>query len=74
MNGEDTLFTALLSAAGTQQVKVVYVMGLGTTRIGRTFPIAKKLLMICGEGGPAIGPSHTLVLDEKVQEKVLQSC
>ena len=71
LNGEDTLFTALLSAPGTHQLKVVYRMGLGTVRIGQAPPIANKLLMLYEEGGPAIGPSQTLVLNAIVRDKVM---
>ena len=46
-------------------------MGPGTTRIGQKYPIAKKLLKMYGEGGPNIGPSQTLVLDEKIRNKVM---
>ena len=33
INGEDTIFTELISAPGTQQDKLVYGMGTGTARI-----------------------------------------
>ena len=33
--------------------------------------MANKLLVIYGEGGPSIGPSNTLVLDEEVWSKVM---
>ena len=46
-------------------------MGLGTARIGQTYPTSNKLLALYGEGGPAIGPSQTLVLDEAVRKKVM---
>ena len=46
-------------------------MGLGTSRIGQTSTVGNKLLTLYGRGGPAIGPSHTLVSDEVVQDKVL---
>ena len=71
LNGNNTLFTALIAAPGTHQVKVVYIMRLRTERIGPKIPIADKLLMLYGEGGPAIGPSQTLVLDATVRDKVL---
>ena len=56
LSEEYTLFTALLSAPSTHQVKVVYGMGVVTARIGKTSPIAGKILMIYGEGGPHIVP------------------
>ena len=52
-------------------MKVVYIMGPGTARIGQTSPIADKLLTLYGEGGPDIGPSQTLVLDSTVRDKIL---
>ena len=66
-----TLFTALLLEPGTQQVKVVYGIGTGTASIYQTSPIPKKLLMIYGEGGTAIGPSQRLVLYATVRDKIL---
>ena len=48
LNGADTLFTALLSAQGTHQVKLVYGMGIGAERIGQKFPISNKLLTLYG--------------------------
>ena len=71
LNGEDTLFKALIEEPGTHQVKFVYRMGLGTVRIGQTFPITYKLLTINVEGGPANVPSQILVLDAAVSNNVL---
>ena len=46
-------------------------MGILTESIRQTLTIAKKIAMIYGEGGISIGPSHTLLLDYIVREKVL---
>ena len=43
LSGEDTLFTAIILAPGTQQG-----MGIGTARIGQTYHIAKKVLSLYG--------------------------
>ena len=45
LNGEDTLLTASILAPGTQQMKLIYGMGLGTARIGQTYPITEKTLL-----------------------------
>ena len=71
LNWEYTLFTALIFVPRTQQVKVVYGMGLETSSISQKYPIVNKVLTLYGEGGPGIGPSQTLVLDITVQDKVL---
>ena len=71
LNGEDTLFTSLLSAPGTHQLKVVYGKGLGTASIGQTLTISNNLLTLYGDGGPDIDPSHILVLYATVRDKVL---
>ena len=55
----------------TQQMKIVYVMVLGTASIFQTSSIAKKLHTLYGEIGPAIIPSQTLVLYVTVRDKVL---
>ena len=44
LNTEDTLFAALLSAPGTQQVKFIYGMGLGMARIGIIYRMEEKSL------------------------------
>ena len=59
INGEYTLFTELLVATGTHQVKIFYRMGIITARIVQTSPIANKLLTLYGEGGSAIVLSQT---------------
>ena len=71
INEEENLFTEQLESPVTQKVKVVYLMGPGTARIGQKLPITNKTLMLYGEGGTAIGLSHTLVLDATVRDKVL---
>ena len=52
-------------------MKVVYGMSLGTETSGQTSPITKKLIKLYVEGGPAIGPYQTLVLDATVRGKLL---
>ena len=71
LNGEETLFTALTLAPVTQQVKVVYGMGLVTSRIFQTLPTANKILTLYGEESTGIDPSQTLVLGATLREKVL---
>ena len=71
LNREDTLFTALILAPVTQQVKLVCVMGLGTASICQTSSIANKLCTRYGDVGPAISPSQTLVLEVIIRYKVL---
>ena len=46
-------------------------MGIITSSIGQTLPIANKILTLYGEGGPNIGPFKTLVLDAPIRDKVL---
>ena len=46
-------------------------MGFEKARIDQTSPITNKLIILYGEGGPAISPSHTLVLDATVRYKVM---
>ena len=71
LNGEETLFTSLLSSPVTQQVKLVYGMGPVTVTIGQTLIIANKILTIYRDGVPDIRPSHTLILDATLRDKVL---
>ena len=52
-------------------MKVFYVMGIGTARIGQTLSIANKILPIYGEGYPTIGPSLILVIYETLRDNVL---
>ena len=52
-------------------MKVGYGMSLGTETSGQTSPITKKLIKLYVEGGPAIGPYQTLVLDATVRGKLL---
>ena len=71
LNGEDTLFTALFSAPVTQQMKLLYVMGIRTEWIGQTSPIVNKLITLYGEGGTTIGTFQILVLDATINDKVM---
>ena len=48
LNEKDILFTSLISAPGTHLVKVVYGMGLVKAQIGKTSPIAVKLITFYG--------------------------
>ena len=52
-------------------MKVVYIMGPGTARIGQTLPITNKLLTLYREGGPAITHYQVLVLDATSRDNVL---
>ena len=46
--GNDTLFMELLMYPVNQQVKVIYGMGLGNARIGKTSTITKTILTLYG--------------------------
>ena len=52
-------------------MKVVYIMGPGTARIGQTLPITNKLLTLYREGGTAITHYQVLVPDATSRDNVL---
>ena len=63
LNGDVSHFTALVSVPDTNTVKVIYGLGIGTAAIGQVSPLANKILALFGEGGVALGPAQTIVLD-----------
>jgi len=67
LNGDVAQFTALVSVPDTNMVKVIY--GLGTAAIGQVSPLANRLLALFGEGGMALGPAQTIVLDATMRDK-----
>ena len=46
LNGEDTFFTSIISSPGTQQMKLLYGMRIGTSNIGQIYHIKNKLLAV----------------------------
>ena len=71
LNGDVSHFTALVSVPDTNTVKVIYGLGIGTAAIGQVSPLANKILALFGEGGVALGPAQTIVLDATVRNKKL---
>jgi len=71
LNGDVAQFTALVSVPDTNMVKVIYGLGIGTAAIGQVSPLANRLLALFGEGGMALGPAQTIVLDATMREKAL---
>ena len=70
LNGDRRLICALVAVPKSKLVKVVYGFGYGTSGIGATSAISKKLLLLFGEGGADIGGSpQVLVLDPTVTEQ-----
>ena len=70
LNGDRRLLCALVAVPKSKLVKVVYGFGYGTSGIGATSAISKKLLLLFGEGGADIGGSpQVLVLDPTVTEQ-----
>lgn len=70
LNGDTTLFTALIAVPGTQKVKVLYGMGQGTAQIGQVSPVANKMLALFGEGGAELGTPQVLVVPDTIRHKV----
>ena len=71
---EDTTFTALLSDPEKNQAKLVYEMGLGTARIGKTPPIASKILTLYGEGDPAISRFQQWACSGSTDTEIQKCC
>ena len=69
LNGDVAQFTALVSVPDTKMVKVIYGLGIGTAAIGQVSPLANRLLALFGEGGMALGPTQTIVLDATMRDK-----
>jgi len=61
LNGDNTIFTAIIMVPGTQKVKVIYGMGRGTAQIGQVSPVANKMLALFGEGGADLGTPQVIV-------------
>ena len=67
LNNEEDNYTALISVPGTHKVKLVYGLGLGTSRIGQVSPIAHKLLTLSGEGGPLLGTPTVMTFNQSIK-------
>ena len=67
LNNDEDIYTALVAVPGTHKVKLLYGLGIGTSRIGQVSPIANKLLTLYGEGGPLIGAPATLMFDASLR-------
>ena len=70
LNGDDSVFTAVVSIPASGKVKVIYGMGFGTAGIGQASPIQGKLLALYGEGGGILGPAQAIVLDATLRDSV----
>ena len=62
LNGDATLFTAMIAVRRTHKVKTIYGMGMGTGQNRQVSPVANKILALFGKGGADLGRSHVLVL------------
>jgi len=69
LNGENTIFMAIIMVIGTQKVKVIYGMGRGTAQIGQVSPVANKMLSLFGEGGADLGTPQVIVLPDDIRAK-----
>jgi len=74
LNGDNTIFTAIIMVPGTQKVKAIYGMGWGTARIGQVSPVANKMLALFGEGGADLGTPQVIVLPEDIRAKYNVRC
>jgi len=74
LNGDNTIFTAIIAVPGTQKVKVIYGMGRGTTQIGQVSPVANKMLALFGEGGANLGTPQVIVLPDDIRAKYEVRC
>jgi hypothetical protein len=74
LNGDHTLFTAMVSVPGTNKVKIIYGMGYGTNLIGQVSPVANKIMALFGEGGRDLGTPQVLVMDSSIRTKVTVKC
>ena len=70
LNGDNTLFTAMISVPGTNKVKIIYGMGLGTAQIGQVNPVANKIMALFGEGGSDLGTPQVLVVNPSIRDRV----
>ena len=70
LNGDDKFFTALVSVPDTNKVKVIYGLGIGTAGIGQVSAVAGKLLALFGEGGGALGPAQSIMLEATIRNQV----
>ena len=70
LNGDDsTVFTALVAVPDSHKVKVIYGLSIGTAGIRQISPIARKVLLLFGEGGGILGPAQALLLDADITRK-----
>ena len=74
LNGDKTIFTAIIAVPGTQKVKVIYGMGRGTAQIGQVSPVANKMLALFGEGGADLGTPQVIVLPDDIHVKYNVRC
>ena len=70
LNGDDKLFTALVSVPDTNKVKVIYGLGIGTAGIGQVSSVAGKLLALFGEGGGGLGPAQSIMLESTIRDRL----
>jgi len=62
LNGDRRLLCALVAVPKSKLVKIVYGFGYGTSGIGATSAISKKLLVLIGEGGTDFGTPQVLLV------------
>jgi len=75
LNGDNTIFTAIIMVPGTQKVKVIYYgMGQGTGQIGQVSPVANKMLALFGEGRADLGTPQVIVLPDDIRAKYNVRC
>ena len=68
LNTEEDNYTALIAVPGTHKVKLIYGLGLGTSRIGHVSPIANKVLSLSGEGGPLLGTPTVMTFNPTIRD------
>ena len=68
LNGDDKFFTALVAVTDTNKVKLIYGLGVGTAGIGQVSAVVGKLLALFGEGGGALGPAQSIMLDATIKD------
>jgi hypothetical protein len=62
LNLDDVPRTALIGLPGSNNVKLIYGIGVGASGIGHNSPTDGKLLALHGDGGHELGSPHPLVL------------
>ena len=74
LNGDATLRVAMLNLPKSAKVKLIFCGGMGSSGIGKTSPIDKKLLWLNGDGGPEIGAPTAITIPAEARDSNKVAC